>query len=251
MWTAWKHTLGNADLLSSGVGAGLAIIVHFFPKAAPAVTASLWEIPIWALASVAVMRLCCAPYWIWKTSEKEIKNLKDQVAQLVSENAPTLRITFDEELPFSTIEMFHDAPSRRLVSVSVENIGGKYLEHCQVYLRYEDEKIKYPRSKFSELHGRHASCPPFSLVSDDVKAVHILYGDDPTYPGGEKNQHLCVFSYAEQDGEWGLSMGIPVLVEGAYKITVEALSANTRRASLELSVVYENNEWVIRNASIP
>ena len=49
-------------------------------------------------------------------------------------------------------------------------------------------------------------------------------------------------------GEWRESQGTPILVPGDYEMTVEALSANTRRASIRLIITHDGDAWNIRNA---
>lgn len=58
------------------MGAILAIICHFLPNGEQIINRLAWQIPIWALASVMLVRLAMAPYWIWKKDQQEINELQ-------------------------------------------------------------------------------------------------------------------------------------------------------------------------------
>ena len=61
-------------------------------------------------------------------------------------------------------------PLTRLVLITVENVGGKHLEECQVRVSYHLQGQK-PYSK----HSRFISCPPFSLLPDDVRQFQSFH----------------------------------------------------------------------------
>jgi hypothetical protein len=147
--TALKPTLGKADLISSVAGAILVAVAHLFPKLGPLLTASLWQIPIWVFATVAAVRLICAPFWLWTMDQREIQEQRRQIDLLVAEAEPTLKLFFDETQPFSTVERHPDRPPRLLASVIVENVGGKFLERCQLRIRYRGSGAK--QSRLSEI----------------------------------------------------------------------------------------------------
>lgn len=63
---ALRHSLGIADLFSSITAAALAVIIHYWPESQSVMSALAWQIPIWTLAGVMVVRIVCAPYWIHK-----------------------------------------------------------------------------------------------------------------------------------------------------------------------------------------
>lgn len=58
------HSLGPIDLWAGLAGVGLAIVDHFIPE--KQLTALAWQLPVWTAASVIVVRLLAAPYWMDK-----------------------------------------------------------------------------------------------------------------------------------------------------------------------------------------
>ena len=67
--TAIWHGFGPADLWSGLAGALVGIIDHYWPDL-QLLTHYGWQIPIWAFASVVLVRLIAAPYWMWLDDQK-------------------------------------------------------------------------------------------------------------------------------------------------------------------------------------
>ena len=241
---AWKHAIGYTDIISSGVGAMLAVIIHFSPKWKHLLTGVLWQIPIWILATVVIVRLIFAPFWLWKIDREEIKNQQKQIDDLVAEAEPSLRIFFDETEPYLTVQFGPDGPPKLITSVSVENIGNKYLERCQVRVKYN--RSEHMQSRIGQDFTRINSCAPFSLVPDDSKLIDIFSMIDPLY--AEDNNYISIYSFVEENGEWEESAGKPILVPANYEMSIEALSANTRRAVIRLTITHNGEDWKILNA---
>ena len=59
--TAFRHALGPIDLWTGLSAAVLGIVDHYNPGR-HLVTEFAWQIPIWALAAVALVRLIAAPW---------------------------------------------------------------------------------------------------------------------------------------------------------------------------------------------
>ncbi|MHB1564481.1 MAG: hypothetical protein ACYCXP_10380 [Leptospirillum sp.] len=243
--TAWKHAFGYADLISSSVGAMLAVIIHFSPKWKQLLTGVLWQIPIWILATVAIVRLISAPFWLWKIDRGEIKNQQKQIDDLVAETEPSLRLFFDETQPYYTVQLGPDGPPKLIMSVSVENVGNKHLERCQVRVKYNQSG--HMQSRMGQNFERYYSCAPFSLVPDDSKLIDIFSMIDPHY--AKDDNYISIYSFVEENGEWQESGGIPILVPASYEVTIEVLSANTRRASIRLIITHTGEDWKILNAT--
>src|SRR6476646_1117919 len=66
--TAFRHSLGAIDLWTGLAGSVLGLIDHFWPDMR-LMTAYGWQIPVWGLVSIMMMRLLLAPYWMWQEDE--------------------------------------------------------------------------------------------------------------------------------------------------------------------------------------
>jgi hypothetical protein len=90
-------------------------------------------------------------------------------------------------------------------------------------------------------------CKPFSMRPDEVITKDILWMaldpiDDPT-------KHLCIPNVTEVDGKWQDALGTPILTPGqTYDITVEVLSANTRKFVLRIVALQKRGRWILKNA---
>jgi hypothetical protein len=70
--TALRHSVGVADLVSSTVAAAGAVITHYAPQATEIWQEWAWQIPVWVLCGIVVVRLALAPYWIWQEDQEKI-----------------------------------------------------------------------------------------------------------------------------------------------------------------------------------
>jgi hypothetical protein len=73
--TAFRHSLGPIDLWTGIAAAGLAIIDHYIPER-QLMSALAWQIPIWALPAIMLVRLLVAPYWMNQEDNATIASLK-------------------------------------------------------------------------------------------------------------------------------------------------------------------------------
>jgi uncharacterized membrane protein len=93
--TAFTHSLGPIDLWTGMAVAALGILDHYWPQA-QIMTAYGWQIPIWVLAAVMLVRLLCAPYWMAQEDAAKLakaeadrqtrdgkKALRDRLAQFL------------------------------------------------------------------------------------------------------------------------------------------------------------------------
>ncbi len=72
---AFTESLGAVDLWTGLVSAALGLADHYLPRLQ--IMNSLgWEIPLWVLAGVLLVRLLVAPYWIWKEQQDELARLR-------------------------------------------------------------------------------------------------------------------------------------------------------------------------------
>ena len=76
--TAFTHSLGKLDLWTGLIVVALGIFGHYWPQT-QLMTTYGWQIPIWALAGIMLMRLFLAPYWIARDQKKVSKCLQDQL----------------------------------------------------------------------------------------------------------------------------------------------------------------------------
>ena len=76
--TAFTHSMGLFDLWTGLVTAALGVVDHYWP-AAQIMTTYAWQIPVWALAAVAAVRLLLAPYWMWSAQRDQTSALEAKV----------------------------------------------------------------------------------------------------------------------------------------------------------------------------
>ena len=81
--------------------------------------------------------------WVFESSYRTYKRQIDQndvvereKDDLLNKMTPKLRIIFDEDEPYIVSTEPDEGQAEQLISVGVENVGGIFLEHCQVRLQY-------------------------------------------------------------------------------------------------------------------
>lgn len=70
--TAFEQSLGLIDLWSGLAAAALAIIAHYLPNGEQVVSAFAWQIPLWVLGCVTLVRLLIAPFLIWQADQRRL-----------------------------------------------------------------------------------------------------------------------------------------------------------------------------------
>ena len=74
---AFSHALGVIDLWAGLGGAVVAGIAHFLPQEQAAELNSLaWQVPLWALGVVMLVRIVLAPYWLYRDLDSDYSDLK-------------------------------------------------------------------------------------------------------------------------------------------------------------------------------
>jgi hypothetical protein len=193
-----------------------------------------------AVGSVVVLVLVIeGSYRHHRKTELKLEQALDALA-----SPSPLRLLFDDTQHHFRMQHVPNSPTRLVASVTVENVGGKYLDQCQVRVQYKAEGS--PDSQMNEPYGRHIPYPPFALLPDDSKVVHILSRLDPRYSEGVS--YLTVISLVQTEDGWKDSGAMSVLMPGQkYEMTIEALSANARRTTIRLGLYFEEDDWIIRN----
>jgi hypothetical protein len=80
VWRAISGSLGLADLLASIIASAIAIAIHFWPNAQPAVNSLIWQVPVWALVITMLARLIMAPAWLAKEDAVKIAQLEAKLS---------------------------------------------------------------------------------------------------------------------------------------------------------------------------
>jgi len=77
---AFSHALGVIDLWAGLGGAVVAGIAHFLPQEQAAELNSLaWQVPLWALGVVMLVRIVLAPYWLYRDLDSDYSTLKGRI----------------------------------------------------------------------------------------------------------------------------------------------------------------------------
>lgn len=74
--TAFGQSLGPIDLWSGIAGACLSIAARYIPQIQSSYAEWQWQIPIWACATVLIVRVIAAPYWMAREQAAEIAKFK-------------------------------------------------------------------------------------------------------------------------------------------------------------------------------
>lgn len=73
--TAFNRALGVVDLWSGVAGAVITLLAHLLPEWRDTLNGLVWQVPLWSLATVMLVRLFLAPYWMWLEDDKKIRAL--------------------------------------------------------------------------------------------------------------------------------------------------------------------------------
>jgi hypothetical protein len=75
--TAFTQSIGPIDIWTGIAGAALGIVDHFWPER-HLMTSLAWQLPLWALGAVLLVRLFLAPFRIAKEDDQRIRSLNAQ-----------------------------------------------------------------------------------------------------------------------------------------------------------------------------
>jgi hypothetical protein len=130
VWTAFSRSLGTADLISGALGA----LAAYLFRDSPAIMSDLaWQIPVFSLAAVTLIRLAAAPYWMWREEREEAVALAERSAPV----KPQLDIVFEQFRPGSAFEQEERLLNLtiRLFRVGVRHSGRETISRVQVELQ--------------------------------------------------------------------------------------------------------------------
>ena len=69
----WQRPFGVADGIGVALGTLVPVMVRNFPASESAVTELIWRIPIGMFASIGLVRLALAPYWIYQERDEKAR----------------------------------------------------------------------------------------------------------------------------------------------------------------------------------
>jgi hypothetical protein len=185
-------------------------------------------------------RLYGAPGRLYGSAQASISALNLEITALRNALKSDIMIILDQER-YCVPQYFSDGtPSRLQFFIVVKNVGNTLLEHCQVRMMHDTGTDRQ-----SPEYTRFASCAPFIMRPDDVRIVSVFYATE-----GDPENHLYIYNLIEFEGStWKESEATPILLPGkVYNVTIEALSANTRKAILNLQVTDHNEQWIMKTA---
>lgn len=186
-----------------------------------------------------IYRLFLAPVHLYKAAKIKNEALKSEISELNNLLKPAVSITFDDNHPFIPCASTDGHTPPYLGSfVLVENIGSHYLEKCQVQIVYDVGGTQ----EILATSPRRFACAPFPLLISEHKSILIFRRYF------ENENTIFVDSVTNSSGEWGDSGITSLLLAGkTYRMRVEAISSNSRRASLDLVIKHDGQHWVIKN----
>lgn len=187
-------------------------------------------------------RLATSSARLWWQEHDARSRAETELAELQLEKSE-IQLSLDENDYSVPCFFFEDKPAEVAFFIRVRNTDGHHLERCQIQLTYDPlDGRKMPE------YAHFKVCEPFSMRPDEITTAHILYATlDPI---NDPEKHLCVPALTEVNGRWERAIGTPILMPGeTYNITVEALSANTRKSLLKIVAMQHRGRWVLRNAT--
>ena len=99
--TAFKRAIGLFDLWASVISMLLSILDHYWPQS-QIITKYQWQIPIWMLGGVILVRLLLAPYWMAKEDAEKLsaeKRISEQLkSKLVIKDQQRRAVILDKPL---------------------------------------------------------------------------------------------------------------------------------------------------------
>jgi hypothetical protein len=167
------ESLGIADLISSVIGAILAIVVHCWPKEESAMTSLAWQIPIWVFLVVVVCRLVLAPYWIHNSQKRKLLEFEEKLT-------PRIKVSLDGDgvlIEPTTLQLppgvpKQDGPLSKWVQFQISCATDVPLVNCKAWLI----SVKALDAKAEELVKEEMRCgwsnyPQREL--DEIPAITI------------------------------------------------------------------------------
>jgi hypothetical protein len=173
-----------------------------------------------------------------------LPSITPSVAPEIQTEKSELALSLDEADHQAACFHFEDRAAEITFFVRVANTNGHHLKDCQIQLRYDSYSRPEPPEDAYFIVSK-----PFAMRPDEIKRANILYAtrDSMQYP----RKNLNVPALAQVNDIWQMAMAIPILVPGEiYNITVEAVSASTRKSTLKIIAVEESGHWVLKNASV-
>jgi hypothetical protein len=138
--TALSHSLGIADLCSSTAGAICGVLVHYVPESQSLVTNLTWQIPLWTLGAIVVVRMLLAPYWMFSA----LKHVEDTLAR-ISEDRP---FRFSEFILGSSVQPHHSQMIWIIndIALEFENLSDRRISWTikELFFEYRGTRTEIP-----------------------------------------------------------------------------------------------------------
>lgn len=139
LW-AFPRSWGVSETISAAVGLFLPILVKLIPEMESKLTDLLWQIPLFALATVFLVRFIRAPYELYKRekqgAEKTEQELRDTISQLETKASATdwkdLADRFKETDSFVTAHWYEDRGEATWQISPGDKQGKEYASLCEL-----------------------------------------------------------------------------------------------------------------------
>jgi hypothetical protein len=188
VWAAFSRSLGTADLISGVLGA----LAAYLFRDSPTIMSDLaWQIPVFSLAAVTLIRLAAAPYWIWREERRKAVAL----AESSTPGKPQLDIVFERfglGSAFEHEERVQTWTIRRF-RVGVRHSGRETISRVQVELQRIEPQTDPPLPVPLLLHlmNDKPQLPgdnvvhqrDFPLDPDETRYVDVVAGRDGSDSG--------------------------------------------------------------------
>jgi len=91
--TAWRASWNAADLVAGLLGLAAPLLIAFLPKQELILARLAWQLPLGVLVALFIIRLCGAPYWMYRDDGQR---LAEATARLQALTSASPRIHFEQ-----------------------------------------------------------------------------------------------------------------------------------------------------------
>ena len=177
--TALSRSFGTADLISGALGA---LAAYLFRDSPDIMSDLAWQIPLYSLAAVTLIRLVAAPYWMWREEREEVTALSRGFRK------PQLEIVFERRGSAFEHEETVQGVTLRRFRVGVRHSGRESVQRVQIELRTIAPQADPPIPVPLLLHLMHDDerAPggdvvhqgEFSLDPDETRYIDVVSARD-------------------------------------------------------------------------
>jgi hypothetical protein len=106
--TAWRHSFRAAHSIILALIVAVGLLTYFIPQVEVMIDLHGWQVATVVLASIILVRLVLAPYWIWRDDGRIISNLNSKLTDKTKKQAAIDDLA--EEIRWATDNLVNPNP---------------------------------------------------------------------------------------------------------------------------------------------